>query len=122
MTPIAYLLDENVDPLIQTLLERQWPQISVRRIGEVGVPARGTPDPDILLWCEAQQISLVTNNRKSMPAHIRVHLAAGQHTPGIFILRSVLTLPEAVEELALIWGASDTDEYRDRLVYLPIPL
>jgi uncharacterized protein (DUF433 family) len=31
-----------------------------------------------------------------------------------------LAVGETIEELLLIWGASDMDEYRDLLIYLPL--
>ncbi|MDM8525395.1 hypothetical protein QUF80_18670, partial [Desulfococcaceae bacterium HSG8] len=31
---------------------------------------------DILLWCETDNFSLVTNNRKTMPGHLKEHLGA----------------------------------------------
>ena len=54
------------------------------------------------------------------PAHLQEHLAAGQHVPGIFILRRQLTMKEILEELTLIWEAAEPDEYCDALTYLPL--
>ncbi len=55
-----------------------------------------------------------------MPVHLRDHLAAGLHVPGIFILNPGMTMGETVEELALIWDASEPEEYVDLLTYLPM--
>jgi hypothetical protein len=86
MSEIKYLLDENVVPHLRTAVQRQWPDITVWIMGDPGTPKLGTLDPDILRWCEANHFLLVTNNRASMPVHLRDHLAAGGQTPGIFIL------------------------------------
>jgi hypothetical protein len=94
--------------------------MKVRRIGDVGVPPMQTGDPDILLWCEAHDFSLVTNNRASMPVHLRDHLVAGRHVPGVFVLNPNMTMGETIDELILIWAASDSDEYIDQLRYLPV--
>src|SRR5579864_5321911 len=113
MSRIAYLLDENVDPRLYRGLRRHWPLIGVWRVGDPDTPAFQTPDPEILLWCEARSVSLVTNNRRSMPVHLRDHLIAGRHVPGFFIMDESLTIGETVERLAAIWGASEAEEYTD---------
>ena len=117
---IKYLLDEHIDPRLRQALQRHSPDIAVWGVGDVGAPALQTKDPDILIWCEAQGFTLVTNNRASMPDHLSTHLAAGRHISGIFTLNPNMGIGETVEELALIWGASESDEYADQITYLPV--
>ena len=119
MNAIRYLLDEHVDPLYRTELLKREPSMTIWRIGILGAPPQGTLDPDILRWCEENFFILVTNNRKSMPGHLRDHLAEGQHVPGIFELNPNMSVGETIEELLLIWAASYPDEYRDRLSIYP---
>jgi hypothetical protein len=120
MSDIVYLLDENVDPSLRTALHQRWPDMLVWRVGDPGAPEHGTPDPEILLWCEAHGVALITNNRASMPVHLRDHLVVGRHVPGIFVLNADLSLGEIVDELALIWLASKPEIYFDLLNFLPI--
>ena len=96
------------------------PELFVWVIGDPAAPARGISDPEILRWCEVNSFSLITNNRASMPLHLRDHLDVGQHVPGVFILNPNMTIGETVDAFALICGASEPDEYRDLLIYLPI--
>jgi hypothetical protein len=120
MSAIQYLLDENVDPLFRRELLKREPEMIVWRVGSPGVPPNKTPDPEILCWCEKHNFILVTNNRKSIPGHLRDHLAEGRHIPGILELKQNMTIGETIEELLLIWSVSTEDDYRDRLEYLPI--
>ena len=120
MSALKYLLDEHVDPRLQKALRRQAPELVVWCLGDAGAPALQTLDADILNWCEANAFVLVTNNRASMPVHLQDHLAGGQHVPGIFILNPDLTMGETIDELLLIWSASEAEEYADRLSYLPV--
>jgi hypothetical protein len=104
-------------------LHQEWPEIEVWMVGDPGAPERGTPDAEILLWCEVKGFCLVTNNRASMPVHLAEHLAAGRHVPGIFILNNrKMSIGETVQELAMIWAASKPEEYVDALNFLPISL
>ena len=120
MNSIRYLLDENVDDSLRKGLHLHWPDVAVWRIGDPTAPRIGALDPEILLWCEANDFSLVTNNRDSMPGHLQDHLAAGHHVPGIFILNASMSIGETIEELALIWSTAEPSDYADQIVYLPV--
>jgi hypothetical protein len=86
VSSVHYLLDEHIDPKLRAQLIRQAPDLVVWIIGDPGAPKRGTLDPDILLWCEANGFMLVTSDRRSMPVHLQAHLATGHHVPGILVL------------------------------------
>jgi len=120
MNKIKYLLDENVSINLRKALKKRLSEIVVLRIGDPNTPTFGTLDPEILVWCEEKGFLLVTNNRASMPVHLQDHLAAGRHASGIFILNDNMSLGETVEELILIWEASDAEEYFDQLWHLPV--
>ncbi|MBI3947496.1 MAG: DUF5615 family PIN-like protein [Armatimonadetes bacterium] len=120
MSQFRFLLDENVDPPYRRQLLRREPEMAVRSMGEPGVPARGTPDPEMLLWCEEYSYTLVTNNRRSMPEHLASHLASGGHVLGVIQLNDKLTIGENLDDLLLHWGAATPEEYSDRVTYLPV--
>jgi hypothetical protein len=115
-----YLLDENIDPRLKKELLQHSPDMVVWRVGDAGAPPLETKDPDILLWCENRQFTLVTNNRASMPVHLMKHIQEGRHIPGIFILKRNMAMKEIMDELTLIWSAAEADEYADEIKYLPI--
>ncbi len=120
MSVHQFLLDENVDPALQEALHRNSPGMVVWLVGNPGAPGLGALDPEILLWCEAHNFSLVTNNHTSMPVHLRAHLSASHHVPGIFILNPKMSFAKTVDELALLWGASDIEEYSDKINFLSL--
>ena len=115
-----FLIDENISPEYRTQLLRYEPSLTVLAVGDEGAPPKSTPDPDILEWCEKHQFSLITNNRESMPQHLSDHLSAGHHVPGIFTINRRVPMGLIIEELLLIAGASDEDEYIDEIKYLPL--
>jgi hypothetical protein len=118
--PIRYLIDENLSPAYAEQLRRRDSDLEVYAVGEPGAPPKGTPDPDILCWCEEHSCLLVTNNRASMPGHLAAHLARGRHIRGILVFGPDRSMAEMLEELLLIAGASAEDEYQDRIEYLPV--
>jgi hypothetical protein len=117
---LKYLIDENVDPIYPTQLRLKQPELTILVIGEPLTPSKGTKDPEILCWCEEYDFILVTNNRRSMPVHLKDHLKLNQHIPGIFILNPHLTIGQNIEELLLIAESSYPNEYQDQIIHLPI--
>lgn len=112
------MLNENVNPAIRTQLARLAPEMDVWIVGDPGSVPLGTPDPAILEWCEDHDVMLVTNNRHSMPYHLKDHLAKGRHIPGIILLTVALDIGEIIQGLLLVWGAALPREYEDSYVYL----
>ncbi|MBI3303914.1 MAG: hypothetical protein HYZ72_17755 [Deltaproteobacteria bacterium] len=51
---------------------------------------------------------------------MRAHYAAGHHLPGILLLRRGASLGQIIEQLYLLWVASEAEECTDRLLYLPL--
>jgi len=122
MNNFRFLLDENVGLDLQKSLQRTWRDMVVWHIDDPSAPPNGTPDPAILVWCESHQFSLVTNNRASMPNHLRDHLTAGRHVQGIFILNRKMAIGQTIRALSLIWAEGRPDEYRDQITHLrPVP-
>ncbi|NJK70530.1 MAG: DUF5615 family PIN-like protein [Microcoleus sp. SU_5_3] len=117
---LKYLIDENVDPIYPSQIRIKQLELIIRAIGEPFTPAKGTKDPAILEWCEEYDFILVTNNRKSMPGHLKEHLQANRHIPGIFILNANLSIGQNIDELILIAECSFVNEYQDRIIHLPL--
>lgn len=115
-----FLIDENMTPEYRTQLLRHEPSLTVLAVGDEGAPAKSTADPDILVWCEQNDFTLITNNRKSMPQHLSDHLDEGNHVPGIFTINIEEPMGKIIQELLLIVGASAKEEYIDRITYIPL--
>ena len=120
MSGVCFLLDEHVPLILQALLEQRTPEMHVYAIGDGIAPPKGTPDPDILSWIEAQGCLLITNNRATIPVHLHAHLAQGRHVPGIVHLPRRMNIHAIADDLLLIWGAGLPGEFRDQIVYLPL--
>ncbi len=122
---VAFLLDEDTDgDLLRALRRRSriagGVVVDVTRVGEPDAPPSGTPDPDLLVWCEANQRVLVSNDRNTMPIHFAAHLAASLHSPGVFLIRFGTTLGTVIAELELLSTAGVPDDFRDQVVYIPL--
>ena len=118
--PPRFLLDEHINPAIQRQLHRLASEIDVRCIGEPGAPAKGATDADLLIWAEQNRFVLVSEDRRTLPHHLSMHLAAGHHSFGILWLRPNAAIRMVIEELYLIWCTCEDDEFLDRGVFIPL--
>ncbi|OGC02668.1 MAG: hypothetical protein A3G35_14005 [candidate division NC10 bacterium RIFCSPLOWO2_12_FULL_66_18] len=105
---------------VREAVGRLEPAVDVQVMGEPGSPSLEAEDPDLLAWIEREGRILVTRNRRSMPTHFAALLEAGGHVPGILMVGEDFSVAQLSEDLLLIWGASEAEERRDRLVYLPL--
>lgn len=116
----GFLLDEHNPPSLAEALRRAQADIPVQIVGVGSAPPLRTQDPDVLVWIEENDLILVTDNRRSMPVHLRRHLAAGRHVPGILTVRQrIVDWRTILADLALVWNAAVPDDFRDRIDYLP---
>jgi hypothetical protein len=115
-----FRLDEHVSPKYRRQLLRRNPELMVWRVGDTGAPPTGSTDPVILRWCEEDDFLLVTSDRSTMPAHLRQHLAAGRHVPGVVMLSASLGIGAVLSDLLIIAEAGEPADLADRITFLPI--
>jgi hypothetical protein len=55
----------------------------------------------------------------TMPIHFTNHIANGVHSAGLILIPQLLGIGEAIDVLLLVWQASDSSEWVDRIEFLP---
>jgi len=75
----------------------------------------------VLALAAEQNRILVSHDFQTMPRHFGDFLQARGSSPGVLLVPQYLPVGEAVDELVLIWGASDTEEWEDRILRIPLP-
>ena len=79
----------------------------------------GKDDLEVLgIAAQAGRI-LVTHDKSTMPDKLGQFVAA-RNSPGVFIVPRGLRLAVVAEELIPIWGASESEEWIDRITYIPL--
>jgi predicted nuclease of predicted toxin-antitoxin system len=114
-----FLLDENVDLVVQRQLRRRNLAIEVLAVGDAGTPALQAPDQVILRWIEENNYILISWDKRTIPNHFVDHFENGGHVPGVLLIRRGTTIGQIVESLFLVWMVSEAEEYYDRLLYIP---
>lgn len=116
MTP-RFQADEDFNQRIVLGLRRREPAIDFRgaRAGDL----IGAADATVLrLAAESGRIR-ISHDRKTVPAHLARFLE-GNTSPGVIIVSQGLDVGAAIEDLLIIWAASDAEEWRNQLGFVPI--
>jgi hypothetical protein len=122
MRKVVFLLDENIPNPVAEALRRSEPLIEFHHSGhEDGTPVCGTRGPEVLVFAEDNGLALVTFDKRTMLKHVLDHLANGRHTWGVFVFPTGNEMSAGVvsQELNIVWGASDAEEWIDRFENLP---
>ena len=88
-------------------------------VGESSELPLGISDLEILQWAERKQRILVTQDRRTMPAHLQHHLDSGHHSPGILTVHRNSSIRELLEILILIDQAGENADFADAVNYIP---
>jgi hypothetical protein len=114
---IKFQADADFNHTIIHALQRREPAIEFQTADEAQI--RGLPDSDVLAAAACEGRILVSHDHHTMPVHF-ANFIATQQNPGVFLLSQDLLIRIAVEELLLIWEASEAEEWSNTLHYLPL--
>src|SRR6266581_1363376 len=104
---VRFQADADLDGRILRGLRRVAPEIDIRTATDAGLA--GLKDPDVLRISAHSGRVLVSQDRRTMPAHF-VRYVTGTQSSGVVVLREAIPIATAIEELVLIWSASEADE------------
>jgi hypothetical protein len=96
---VRFQADADLDARILRGLRRIAPEIDFRTA--VDAALTGLKDPEVLRIAADSGRILVSQDRRSLPAHF-AHFS------------------EAIDELVLIWNVSEAEEWIGRLIWIPL--
>jgi hypothetical protein len=115
---IRYLTDENFNGDIVAGLRRKYPEIDIESAVEANL--LGLADPLVLAYAADTERLVLSHDARTMPRHLAEFLRTGRHSPGVLLIAQEAPIGPAIEYLALIWGASELEEWRDLATYLHV--
>ncbi len=78
----------------------------------------GLGDLEVLTVAARDGRILVSHDRETMPAHFS-RFVAESTSSGLLIVSQKLAIREAIEQILLVWVATEAEEWSDRIGYLP---
>lgn len=115
---IRFLADADLNKAILNGVIRREPAVDF--LTAQAARLRGLSDPEVLALAAEQHRVLVSHDAGSMPAHFGAFRKSGKRSPGVFLIPQRLDLGIAIDELLLVWQASDATDWEDRLAWLPL--
>lgn len=114
---IRFQADADLNAEIVAGVLRREPSIDFQTADEAHL--RGLLDPDVLALAAQENRILVTHDRRTMPRHFADYLL-DHSSPGVFIIAQNVSVRVAIEELLLIWTASESEEWRNLILEIPL--
>jgi predicted nuclease of predicted toxin-antitoxin system len=116
---IRLLADENFDhDLVRGALRRRA-TLDLIRVQTVGLSQ--TNDPEILTWAARERRVVVTHDVSTMPGFAMERMSHGEPMAGLFIVHQEgAALSNIINDLLLLDDCSETDEWADQILYLPL--
>jgi predicted nuclease of predicted toxin-antitoxin system len=114
---VQFQADADLNAEIVSGVMRREPSIDFQTAEEANL--RGRPDQEVLTLAAQQNRILVTHDRRTMPHHFADFILR-HASPGVFVIAQNVPVRVAIEELLLVWTASDREEWTNLIVELPI--
>jgi hypothetical protein len=115
---VRFLADADLNKAIISGVLRREPSIDFLTARAAGL--RSMRDPEVLALAAGQNRVLVSHDVGTMPAHFRAFAGTGNQSAGVFLVPQSLDIGTAIDELLLVWLASEAQEWLNRLVWLPL--
>ncbi len=113
---IRFQADYDFNKKIVRALRLRYPSMDFQGGHETGL--EGLPDEQVLEIAAREGRILVSHDVSTMPVYF-ADFISNQDSPGLILIPQELPIRIAIEELALIWGASEAQEYANLITWLP---
>jgi len=116
---LRLLADENINhDLLRGALRRQ-PKLDVVLVHAVGLSQ--ADDPEIIAWAAREGRVLLTHDVSTMTRFAFERVQRGESMAGVFIVQQLgVALSRVIEDLLLLDECSDTFEWADQVLFLPL--
>lgn len=114
---VRFLADASLHDGIVSGCRRREPAMDFVSAKEAQL--EGVADPDVLAVAAREDRIVVTSDLKTMPRHFGDFLHTHGHAPGVFLVKQNAPLADVIEDVLVVWAASDGDEWRSRIIEIP---
>ncbi|MBD2233966.1 DUF5615 family PIN-like protein [Phormidium tenue] len=114
---VRYQADADLNQAIVTGVLRREPAIDFQ--SAFAAELDGVVDAEVLRFSAQQGRILVSHDRRTMPLEFAAFVT-NQPSAGVIIVSRRLPFETVIEELLLIWAASNAEEWVNRIAKLPL--
>ena len=110
--------DENFNGKVYDALLRAQPDLDIVRAQDAGLT--GTDDRALLAWAAAEGRVLLTSDRQTLISFAYERVRSGAPMPGVIVVRTQAQIGPSVDDILVVVGASQPDEWEGQVIYLPL--
>jgi len=114
---VRFQADADLNQILLKATLRREPGIDFQTANAAGLVSRN--DKEVLEIAARDHRVLVTHDRKTMPKHFAEFVATNT-SAGVLIVPQKMAVNAVVDDLVLIWAASDSEEWVNRIQSLPL--
>ena len=114
---IRFQADADLNQIIVLATVRREPSIAFQTAEAVNLTSRH--DSEVLEIAAQEGRVLVTHDHKTMPRHFAQFIMRDT-SPELLVVPQHLAIVAVVEDLRLIWFATDAEEWVNRVSFLPL--
>ena len=118
MSRPRFLADHDLNEHVIDGVLRREPALEFLRVRDVGLST--SPDAEVLAFAAEHGFLLVSHDVNTMPAQAHARVAEGLPLRGLLMVRQAQPIAPVIESLVLIWSASEAEEWRDQVRFLPL--
>lgn len=118
MSRPRFLADEDLRRGIVHAVRRLEPSVSFNTVVDEGLS--GTNDEGVLDFAQVDRWLIVSHDVNTMKAVAERRVADGRSVHGLFLVPQSRPTRPVAESLVLIWLESEFEEWKDKIVYLPL--
>ena len=118
MSRPRFLADHDLNEQIIDGVLRREPSIHFVPVRELGLQERA--DREVLAYAASEGLVVVSHDVNTMPAAAERRNQSREHMAGLVMVAQRLPVGRAIDDLVLIWAATDDSEWRHQTVFLPL--
>jgi hypothetical protein len=115
---VRFLADASLRHAIVSGCSRREPSIDF--LSAHAARLHGVSDREVLALAAKLDRILVTHDFQTMLKHFAEFLASGRSSPGVFLVKQRTPLAAVIEELVLVWAASEAKDWTNRILEIPL--
>ena len=113
---VLFQADADLNEDIVSGVLRRAPEVDFQTANEADLESLS--DPEVLAIAARQNRILVCHDRRTMPIHFGKFIETNV-SPGVFVVSKNAQVLRVIEDLILIWAASEAEEYVNSILALP---
>ena len=118
MSRPRFLADHDLNEHLVCGVLRREPAIEFIRARDIGMHAR--LDAEVLAYAAEHQLIVVSHDVNTRPANAYTHIRAGTPVAGVLMVKQSDPVGMVIDDLILIWSASEAEEWQNVVGFLPL--